>query len=520
MLKLLLIDVGTPRLEFSEPIGIEILYGCIKNKKPDVEVDLASFELQGIDFIENLILIKQFDVIGISTKIRSYKIFEDLIEKIEKISKKSKILIGDILGTYAFLDIVKLFPNVICVIGEGEKVIIDILDVLNSYPEDFREYLLQVPNLCFFYKNQFVTTGRDSYVIDHDIYPVRKFLPSIRKRKGITHVEASRGCINSSCAFCGVNQKYNFTKWRPYKTEHIIKDLVCLSNNGIKSPYFTDEDFFGNDTARVINLCDTIIKLKSEDYIDPDLNFYFNARLESILGYGYGGISKARSLLTLLKNAGLREVFIGFESGCSDQISRYNKKTTYYKSLQATKLLQSVGIDLDVGFIFFDPNSTLDELRINIDFIEKLKINMNHSRLVKRLRLQPYTVLGDSYAQIKKHNLNLNLVCYEYDFVDERVAGVYSIFSKWEEQDLDFIYNLQSCCRGEVLSEEDRTDMRMIIGCYRDVDLKFLNGLIYLFINSDEKKIPQLISNFQLKRENLDMLYEEKIVEFDRVYRN
>ena len=100
-MKLLLIDTGTKRKEYSEPIGIETLVSYVKN----AEVRIMSVELQGLNSIVENIKTNKYGIIGISSKIGTFELVKKLILKIVQIDPNAIICIGDIYATYAYEEV-------------------------------------------------------------------------------------------------------------------------------------------------------------------------------------------------------------------------------------------------------------------------------------------------------------------------------------------------------------------------------------------------------------------------------
>ena len=68
--------------------------------------------------------------------------------------------------------------------------------------------------------------------------------------------------------------------------------------------------------------------------------------------------------------AGLRDVFLGIESGSQRCLDRMNKRTTLQQNAAALSLLRDYGIEPQVGFIMFEADSTLEDLRSNLTFLK------------------------------------------------------------------------------------------------------------------------------------------------------
>lgn len=95
----------------------------------------------------------------------------------------------------------------------------------------------------------------------------------MKKHHGIVRLEGSRGCSWNKCSFCCVNAKYANPAWRVFSIDKIINELIEISDMGFHAPYFTDEDFFGQEYDRAIELGERIIQLKTQGQIRSD-NYY------------------------------------------------------------------------------------------------------------------------------------------------------------------------------------------------------------------------------------------------------
>lgn len=90
MITVLLVDMGTPRDEVSEPLGIETLAPYIERELgSQVQIELKSLELDNLTSIAPY-LDKFYSVIGLSTKIRAYTRFANSIKAIREKSWDNK----------------------------------------------------------------------------------------------------------------------------------------------------------------------------------------------------------------------------------------------------------------------------------------------------------------------------------------------------------------------------------------------------------------------------------------------
>ena len=70
-----------------------------------------------------------------------------------------------------------------------------------------------------------------------------------------------------------------------------------------------------------------------------------------------------------MKDHGLYLVFLGIEDGTDTGLSRFNKQMTVQKSLAGINILKELDIGFDYGFMLFQPWSTFDTIRDNLNFL-------------------------------------------------------------------------------------------------------------------------------------------------------
>jgi anaerobic magnesium-protoporphyrin IX monomethyl ester cyclase len=65
-------------------------------------------------------------------------------------------------------------------------------------------------------------------------------------------------------------------------------------------------------------------------------------------------------------------VYLGVESGNSHGLETLNKHVTVEQNLAAMQTLKDVGLEFDLGFMLFDPDSTFQSVRENIQFLRQV----------------------------------------------------------------------------------------------------------------------------------------------------
>lgn len=504
-LSVLLIDPGSTRKEINEPIGIcTIASYAEKYKTIPLSIDFIFLPIDKLPEIDEL---KKYDVVGLSTKIGSVGVCDKVIRNIEKINRKQRplVLLGDLIATFATEEVLKKYNDAICVVGEGEYAFLELLELTYRFNNNKDKVGSEaakrnVPNLGLLINGTFMRTDSKLVDLSNCPPPLRNYASTIASIGGIIRGEGSRGCAWGKCSFCAIQHKYcNQVHWRPINIPRIISELVQFSELGINSLFYTDEDFIGNDGNRAIELANAIAKGKKAGLIDVDLNLYVDMRTDSILAKSSNGQPSGMTVLKHLKKAGLREVFIGIESGSKSQVKRYRKASTAKRNLLVLDTLKSLDLTYDIGFIMFDPEMTIHELNENISFIKSTRLNYHDSRLTKSLRIEPGTPVVKDYFEkgMIINELDVDQLVYHYRWCYGDTQEAYEIFSNWENVFADDVYTIQAATRGEVQSENIRAEWREKLGQIRSVEIEALSSISR-----------NLVENNNVNKETLKTLQE------------
>jgi hypothetical protein len=116
-----------------------------------------------------------------------------------------------------------------------------------------------------------------------------------------------------------------------------------------------------------------------------------------------------------LVDAGLRHILIGLESGKDESLRRMNKMTTVAQNENALRILRKHGVEPNVGFIMFEPDSLLEDVRINFDFLKRNDLLKNLSVTANVLYHHQIVLEGtQAYHDLKRQNrLELQRTSYE-----------------------------------------------------------------------------------------------------------
>jgi len=151
-------------------------------------------------------------------------------------------------------------------------------------------------------------------------------------------IQATIGCSWNKCTFC---EMYKMKKFRIRDISEVQKEIQILSKS------YTDvrRVFIADGNAFVLSF-NKLIQIINE------INSNFNS-LQRISAYALPSdiLSKTDYELVLLKNAGLKLLYIGIESGDDELLKIVNKSETSQSTINGIKKAHKAGIDTSIMVI-------------------------------------------------------------------------------------------------------------------------------------------------------------------------
>lgn len=419
-------------------LGIAYLQEAIKE---------AGFECERIDPFQNdavfneeeiinYIIDSNINIVGFSCLECNLNLSISIAKELKKRNKNIYTIFG---GVYATIKNEKLLcEDCIDVIirGEGEKAIVELIKDIDANGK----FTKKIEGCTYGNLNgEKIISNHIIYLEDlnKNVFPNRDdcFKYSTMTIKGDKHyvipISSSRGCPYA-CAFCSVSMLS--TKWRARSVENVLEEVKQILQKNKKIVItFIDDNFFV-DVERSLKIMEGLYKL--------NVPFLFATRANQLI--------LAKDNISLIKKYGCLSIEVGIENGSNAILKRYNKKTTVEQNIEAVKLLNENKINMSVDFIAFDDETSIEELKENIDFIKKAGlwgyysvflynkiIPYEGTKYFEKIQKDNYVIKNLSVEKI--YNKLMDFALNKQKTLDEIYLKINDIPEKTIQQKLDFV---------------------------------------------------------------------------------
>jgi radical SAM superfamily enzyme YgiQ (UPF0313 family) len=416
------------------------------------------------------------DILGISVPYGTYSFLCGAYERIrEAAGSDCLIVLGGPVPTALPEQTLIALNGAFVVVGEGETAFRALLRIRGS---DKPLEISAVPGLAYLddrsavCRNERVLTD-----LDHVPPPHRDHVQAIATEGGQIYTEASRGCSWAACKFClrGLTDLTGTcTEHRAFPASRLHQDFLNLRSLGVGHITFADEDFLGRDIEHASRLADAICTANSEASLSFDASIMpcsiHSSRMSN------DEVAERQRVVSRLKASGLRKAFLGIESGSSSQLRRYAKGHTPEDAAVAAAVLHDLGVDVEVGWIMFDPLCSRAELAENVEFLRATGLFRNTSYVFSEMRLQ----IGGRYIselvrverslgiELFSRSIDPDTLSHGYRYLNLDVDRIVSAVRNWSDLIRPLHYPLKSLSRfeGSIL-EEHTQEARGILGRLR-----------------------------------------------------
>jgi len=385
--------INPPAINFYHRAGLRmsplgLAYVAAVLKQAGYEVKVIDLNVEKINY--RTYPFGRFDLVGISVDTTRYPVSLKIAEKVKK--SGVDVVMGGPHDTFFDDEVLSTRKVDYVVRGEGEYIMLDLVESLNN-----GKSLEQIKGISYLCGNQIRKNPPAPFVQDLDSipFPARELLPLDRytntlKGRFSASMITSRGCP-FNCDFCS-SSAFSGMKWRTRSIENILKETEYLYYKyGYRAISFLDDNFTLNP-KRVTELCEKMIRRGF------DLLWYAFSRVDTIV--------KNERMVQLMRQAGLDQVFVGFESGSQEVLNKLGKQVTVEKAFKAMEILKRHGIRVLGSFIIGALNETREMIKETIKFARKLNPQLSQFSI---LTPYPGTRL---YERVKDKLLTRDWECY------------------------------------------------------------------------------------------------------------
>jgi len=414
------------------PLSACLMTGYIAStlKSNNHDVEIVDANLYGWTFNETTQELKKrnFKLLGVHL-VYLWENTEDVFEMLLNLRRSAPdahINLYGHLPTFTSKELLTKYPFVDSVtIGEPEFTFMGLADTVINHKDT--STLKSIDGLVFNYTNSKLEEGvleprvilnkprKPVSMLDNLPFPYRSDY-ELSKKKGIsTYILASRGCYGK-CTFCYLDNFYGEeSSWRGRSPENVFNEIYDIYENlEERYFYFADANFFGPGKKGKERACELASLI-----MDKGLNIKFGieCRANDIEDKTIG----------ILVKAGLKDVFLGVESGSQRSLDKFRKFTKVEDNKMAINILRRYGIDPNYGFIMFEPDSTLADVRENYEFLKEMKMLKSPSITAHLLHHKQTVFKGTSdYEKRNNGTKPCSKLGYEcaYEFKDKAVEAL------------------------------------------------------------------------------------------------
>jgi len=392
-------DVQSPWLIANHPnLGVIYLIGYLREKVSGIELFYLDAHLNLKEHMKQLEMI-QPDLYGLSISVMRERDAFKTIRTVKERFPHLPVICGGPYPTVMFEDILDKHPVDVCVIGEGEITMSELIESFKG-----NRPLGDIAGIAFKENNQITATQKRGLIPALDSIPFPAWdMIDFRKYHGSyqymaqpnTTIITSRGCP-FDCVFCA-NPVWKLSKpWlRLRSPANVCGEISLLYGMGIREISIRSDEF-NPVLSWAIDFCREIQRLGLKD-----LFFQGNIRADKMTD----------ELAREMKKSNFWMVQIGIESGNQRTLDGIGKRITLEQIVETCRLLKKYGIKVygyimiyhaweeDGKFCYESP----EDVDHTLNFVRKLK----KEKLIDYMSFSTSTPMRGSrlFEIAKRHNM-------------------------------------------------------------------------------------------------------------------
>jgi hypothetical protein len=184
--------------------------------------------------------------------------------------------------------------------------------------------------------------------------------------------------------------------------------MGLLYREGTRFFLFQDDDFAARTNAQQEWLSHFLHALDNSGMVG-EIAWKISCRVDDL----------DEQIIDACRARGLACVYLGVESGNMTSLRTLNKHTSVESNHSAIALLKRKNINFNIGFMLFDPSSSMVTIRENLDFLRQVASDGTFP--VNFCKMLPYAGTPIEYQLREAGRLRGTLLQPDYDFLDPRI---------------------------------------------------------------------------------------------------
>jgi len=344
--------------ELEENLGMRYMASALESKGHQVELVPFNSEYDMTEVVGKVLDLSP-EIVGLSMVFTGRgREFCSLAGAIRAGGYRGHLVAGGPFASFNCRQLLSDYPAFDSIaLGEGEDLMCSLADHLGD--------LSAVPGLCHRQKDAtIITNPSQGGPDDLDLLPFPKRTTfHTYFGKPIASILTSRGCWRN-CAFCSINAWYERVggkKFRVRSIDNIVVEMKDLYfTHGVRIFNFQDDNFFLPDADKALKRFQDLRSRLGEKGI-VGIASAIKARPDSI----------TRESIEVLDDLGLFRVFLGVENASESGLKNLNRRSTVQQALNALDILNDFDQHIAFNLLMFEPETTMDDLLINLRFIER-----------------------------------------------------------------------------------------------------------------------------------------------------
>ena len=297
--------------------------------------------------------------------------------------------VGGHFASLCHEEIFEHFPELDSVVRyEGEETLLELVERLTT-GADWRDIF----GIAYAETGRIVATEARPLVKDLDSLPF-PYRPCEVERIGGFYtlpLLASRGCARR-CSFCSIHTFYRTAPGKVVRVRSpakVVEEMLYLEQaHNVRVFLFQDDDFplWGRKGRQWAT---ELAERMHESGLSDRAIWKISCRAEYV----------EPELFSMLRDAGLFLVYMGIKSGVEEGLDVLHKQMTVAQNLAGVQTLKDVEIVFGYGFMLFDPSSTFESVRENIEFLRKIVGDGSAAAVFSRMLPYGGTPIRDQLRQ-------------------------------------------------------------------------------------------------------------------------